>query len=522
MSVLFLFSFFAFIYADCPGISRVYTKIVAPFVMFDPEPPVTLANGTVDRTTTDFLGISSDLVRLLQEYNSTLFKENIDIIVDQDDPFAVAPMLDLLRADADPASAVALAAISVTADRERSLDFSHSVFESGIGIAVRVSESGSEAGLVAVLVSPQVWTSLGALLLLAYIAGIIMYCAEHRDNDLFYPPNTTRSNSVLRNFLESFTVGTYYAIVTVSTVGYGDVVPRTRCGRNASIVLILSGLAIFSIFTGSVVSEMTAARTLKQSIDSVDELAAARTCVVRGTTSEQAGRDLGVQPITEDALSDCVTRFNNDNVQGILYDQPVLRYLVNEGTLRNANILKAKLFPQNYALAFADSECIEEVNRALLAVSTDYTEAWEAYLGDGDETTGAASAVSEWDAGAIIVVTLSLSLCCFTSFASCYLRYKETKEMHFFDQVHDIGGELRGGFAEVCCFGGQSAPDDDPPGQPDTGVVTATDSTGGSRRGSRRHGDDDDSRAIRAELVLIRKQLGELTEGKKRRKRSRE
>jgi polar amino acid transport system substrate-binding protein len=513
MRFLLLLSFFPFIYGQCPGISRIYTKIVSPFVMFEPELPVTYENGTVDQSKTTFHGISADLVRLLQQFNNTLFSDDLEIIVDPIDPNSVQKMLDALVADPEPASALALAAISVTADRETQFDFSHSVFESGIGVAVRVHEVGSESGLLAVLVSPQVWTSLGALLMLAYISAFVMYCAEHRVNDTFYPPNTAKSNSVLRNFLESFTVGTYYAIVTVSTVGYGDVVPRTRCGRNASIVLILSGLAIFSIFTGSVVSEMTAARAAEQSINSVDELSTTRTCVVEGTTSQQAGRDLGVLAVAESSLDACVSRFNSDDVQCILYDRPVLRFLASEGVLKNVNILGSKLFPQNYAMAFMDTTCVEAVNRAILAVSIEYIKSWEAYIGDNNVVIDPASSGSGWDAGAILVVAISLSLCCCTSIASCYLRYKETKEMHFMDQVQDFGGELQGGFAELCCFGGQSAPDE----EVETGVVAADEPTSGkSRTGSRRS--DDENRAIRAELTLIRKQLGELTEGKKRRK----
>lgn len=46
----------------------------------------------------------------------------------------------------------------------------------------------------------------------------------------------------------------YWAIVTVSTVGYGDITPQTLSGRAITIVLILSGLGVLAFFTSIIVS----------------------------------------------------------------------------------------------------------------------------------------------------------------------------------------------------------------------------------------------------------------------------
>ncbi|WP_416151730.1 potassium channel family protein [Salipaludibacillus sp. HK11] len=42
--------------------------------------------------------------------------------------------------------------------------------------------------------------------------------------------------------------GVWWAIVTISTVGYGDFVPKSVVGRLLGIVLILVGIAVFSLF----------------------------------------------------------------------------------------------------------------------------------------------------------------------------------------------------------------------------------------------------------------------------------
>jgi voltage-gated potassium channel len=48
----------------------------------------------------------------------------------------------------------------------------------------------------------------------------------------------------------------YWAIVTLTTVGYGDVVPMTYLGKFLASTLMLLGYAIIAVPTGIVTSEM--------------------------------------------------------------------------------------------------------------------------------------------------------------------------------------------------------------------------------------------------------------------------
>lgn len=48
--------------------------------------------------------------------------------------------------------------------------------------------------------------------------------------------------------------GVYWSIVTLATVGYGDISPQTTSGRLVAIVLIFSGLGVLSFFTSIMVS----------------------------------------------------------------------------------------------------------------------------------------------------------------------------------------------------------------------------------------------------------------------------
>lgn len=73
----------------------------------------------------------------------------------------------------------------------------------------------------------------------AVILGTIMYAVEGEKNPAF----------------KSIPTGIYWAVVTITTVGYGDVVPMTTPGRFLSTIVMLLGYSVIAIPTGIVAGE---------------------------------------------------------------------------------------------------------------------------------------------------------------------------------------------------------------------------------------------------------------------------
>ncbi|TVO75300.1 potassium channel protein [Sedimenticola selenatireducens] len=57
--------------------------------------------------------------------------------------------------------------------------------------------------------------------------------------------------------IEHFFDGIYWAVVTISTVGYGDITPQTTEGRMITLVLIICGIGVISFTTSVIVSAFT-------------------------------------------------------------------------------------------------------------------------------------------------------------------------------------------------------------------------------------------------------------------------
>jgi voltage-gated potassium channel len=55
-------------------------------------------------------------------------------------------------------------------------------------------------------------------------------------------------------------LGMWWAIQTVTTVGYGDVVPGSTAGKVIASLLMLGGLSLFAVVTGAITSAFVAQR----------------------------------------------------------------------------------------------------------------------------------------------------------------------------------------------------------------------------------------------------------------------
>ena len=62
----------------------------------------------------------------------------------------------------------------------------------------------------------------------------------------------------------SFGLALWWAVVTVTTVGYGDVVPESTSGRIVATMLMLTGLGLIPTLTSVVVATLVGKRTHAQ------------------------------------------------------------------------------------------------------------------------------------------------------------------------------------------------------------------------------------------------------------------
>ncbi|WP_209331394.1 ion transporter [Lunatimonas salinarum] len=84
---------------------------------------------------------------------------------------------------------------------------------------------------------------VGSVLTIVLVMGSLMYIVEGPDHGFTSIPRSM-----------------YWAIVTLTTVGYGDIAPETDLGQFIASLIMLIGYAIIAVPTGIVSSELTAAK----------------------------------------------------------------------------------------------------------------------------------------------------------------------------------------------------------------------------------------------------------------------
>ena len=89
---------------------------------------------------------------------------------------------------------------------------------------------------------------LFAVLVIVIIIGSVMYVVEGTENGFVDIPT-----------------GIYWAIVTLTTVGYGDISPQTALGKVVASIVMIIGYAIIAVPTGIVTAELAQAAKLQVS-----------------------------------------------------------------------------------------------------------------------------------------------------------------------------------------------------------------------------------------------------------------
>ncbi|MBI4200189.1 MAG: potassium channel family protein [Chloroflexi bacterium] len=114
---------------------------------------------------------------------------------------------------------------------------------------------------------------------------------------------------------DSYSSAVYWAIVTVTTTGYGDITPKTALGRSMSAMLMIGGLILWSLLTASVINYLSeiarsrrhhvdqALEELKGKLDRLDSLSPDELLSLKGAVAAIVDRRLEKGPLSSPGLA---------------------------------------------------------------------------------------------------------------------------------------------------------------------------------------------------------------------------
>lgn len=263
-----------------------------------------------------------------------------------------------------------VAALTVTAERERTLDFTHPFHTTGLSIAVRRVQEGAWVAVVERFFSLQFAKVLAALVLVLFTAGVLVWLFERRRNPEEF------GGGFLRGIGSAF----YWSAVTMTTVGYGDKAPKSFFGRIVAMVWMFAAIIIISSFTAAIASALTVGQ-LKSPVQSPRDLPKVRVGSVLDSSSAKYLQRTHITFEEYSSLGACMDALANAEVDAVVYDAPLLKYLTKteyQGTLR---VLPLIFERQDYAIALPEASPLRErMNRVILQHIR--TEIWRDMLQD--------------------------------------------------------------------------------------------------------------------------------------------
>ncbi len=257
--------------------------------------------------------------------------------------------------------------ITVTSKRLEKFDFTQPYFISSLAIARRTAVSGYIFETLKYFFSWRFFEILLLLFIVIFIFGLITWFAERRKNP-------THFDKGLRGLGD----GIWWSAVTMTTVGYGDKAPKTAVGRFVSIIWMFIAVVIISSFTASISSVLTYTK-LQNSISSIDDLRKVKVGTVKNSSTVEFLHDKHIKFNEYDSLEDALDALNDEKLMAVVYDQPLLQYMIDLKDLRdNIDVMPSGMCPVYYAFASKDINLLRQLDPML--IRSIESEEWNAIL----------------------------------------------------------------------------------------------------------------------------------------------
>lgn len=243
---------------------------------------------------------------------------------------------------------IVIGCISITHAREERLDFTYPVAEGGLQ-AVTHYQRG-----ILPRFSKQSKYLLFFLLGLVFFFAHLMWWSERGQpaiHDAYFP-----------GIVEAI----WFSVVTMSTVGYGDIAPRKWLGRIGALLIILLGVTTFGFIVGQFAADAVKPQALNP-VESIQDLHKYRIGTKENTATTEFLRSRGIDYSGFEKLEEAIAEMLVDGVDVVLHDTVAIQYQVH----KHPELIQTGPTFNAHHLGFAvpeGSTLVENLNVALLKI----------------------------------------------------------------------------------------------------------------------------------------------------------
>lgn len=270
-----------------------------------------------------------------------------------------ATVKDLLEATRSKEADLAIAAISITAEREIDWDFSQPMFDAGLQIMTPAqgTSSGLFTGITGGVFSSTVLPFLGLVLLMLLVPAHLVWFFEQK-----------HSTGMLthRSYFPGIFEACWWAASTLAT--QADQMPRAALARIVAVIWMFTSVVFIAYFTAAVTSALTL-QQLRGDINGPEDLPGKRIATVKGSTSMDYLRSRNIEATEFANIEEVLRVLRQGSVDAVVYDAPVLLYYASHQGKGKMQVVGNIFRKESYGILFpSNSPHRKPVNEALLKI----------------------------------------------------------------------------------------------------------------------------------------------------------
>jgi polar amino acid transport system substrate-binding protein len=261
---------------------------------------------------------------------------------------------DLLNAVASGQADVAAAALTVTANRRKLMEFTQPFFETGLGVAVPRSGLVAWLPVLRTFLSARFLQAVLALLSIALLVGLLIWVFERRENEHY-------GGGAMRGFI----AGAWWSAIAMTQGGAAQHGPRSTPGRALAVVWMIVSVVAIWVFIAGITAALTTAR-LQGVVRNSNDLRAMRVGAVADTSTVNFLTDERIAFRPYRTAADGLQAAQSGQIDAFVYDRPLLAWMLQQDFPR-LDLAPTTLGNQGYAVALPlDSPLREQLDIEIL------------------------------------------------------------------------------------------------------------------------------------------------------------
>jgi polar amino acid transport system substrate-binding protein len=257
---------------------------------------------------------------------------------------------------------VGVAAISITAERQKKFDFSLPMFASGLQIMVRSTQGGNNLpNLLQLFFSPALLQVIGLALVLVLLAAHMIWLFERAHAESIMP----------KSYFPGIFKACWWAAATLAT--QADEMPKGVIGRFVAIIWMFIGVLFVAYFTAVATTSLTV-QQLQGDIKGVEDLPGKVVATTTGSTAADYLQQKNIQVLQVPKIEEAYDALLNKAADVVVFDSPVLLYYAANAGKGKVEIVGTVFRDENYGFVLPDNSNLRRpINSALLTLKENGT-----------------------------------------------------------------------------------------------------------------------------------------------------